>query len=281
MSTYMTPGGAGANMSIKEYSRKIEPALYNAMQFIPLIKERAEKIMDGLYVRRLGRVATQTMSTTNDGTTVTFSDLAPTAFQLSPAWVLAAAAYPDSAPRRHGDEIDPAYAANLTAALAAGLDTLVLAEIQAGTTTPIGDGSTSIDAAKLRAALTALETNSKRLVKAGLSELNVLLDTGQVGASLAIPEINNAYQRGDGKSPTVSGRISTGLGFKFDYTTLLASDGNGKHGAAFHGDAIHYGYNQRPKAEKQRYLKQTRLMSDAEIGFETIYQELLQPIRTA
>lgn len=281
MSTYMTPGGAGAELSLKEYARKIEPALYNAMQFIPQLKERAEKIRDTLYVRRLAAVSTSTLASTADGSSITFSDLNPSVFSLTPNWVIAAAAYPDSAPRRQGEEIDAAFAENLTAALAAGLDTLVLAEIQSATTTPVGNAAYDIDAAGLRSALATLETNSKRLVKAGLSELNLLLDTGQISPALAIPEINNAYQRGDGKAPTVSGRISTGLGFKFDFTTLLASDANGKHGAAFHGDAIHYGYNQRPKPEKQRYLKQNRLMADAEIGFETIYQELLVPIRTS
>lgn len=280
MSTYMTPGGAGANLSLKEYSRKIESALYNAMQFIPSIKERAEKIRDTLFVRRMGRVSTQQISSTGDGTGFTFSDLSPVVFQLTPVWIIAAAAFPDSSPRRLGEEIEPETVENLNASLAAGLDALVLAEIAAATTTPIGNAAYDIEAAGLRSALTALETNSKRLVKAGRSDINLLLSTSQIGASLAIPEINNAYQRGDGKAPTVSGRISKGLGFMFDYTTLCTTDANGVHGAAYHGDCIHYGYNQRPKPEKQRYLKQERFMADAEIGFETIYQELLQPIRT-
>ncbi len=280
MSTYMTPGGAGANLNITTYARKLEVALYDATEGWKYFKERAEKIMNGLIVRRLGRVSSSTLASTADGSSITFSDLAPVQFTLSPTWVIAAAAYPDSAPRRQGEEIDPAFADNLTGALGEGLDTLVLAEFQAGTTTPIGDGASDIDSAKLRAALTALDTNSKRTRQAGLANFVLLLDTGQQNPALAIPEITNAYQRGDGKAPTVSGRISTGLGFKFDFTTRLTSDANGKHGAAFYGDCIHTGFNKRPGVEKQRYLKQNRIMVDAEIGYETVYQELLQPIRT-
>lgn len=280
MSVTMTPGGAGAELNVRSWNRKIEPALYQKMQFIPTLSETT-KVMDGLYVRRLRPVAAQSLASTNDGTSFNLSDFDPVLYVLLPNWVLAAGGYSDASKWRQGDEIDPAFANNLNSALAVGLDTLVLAEIAVATATPIGDATYHIEAAGLRNALGALETNSKRHVTAGVTKLNLLLSTGEIPHSLSIPEINNAYQRGDGKSPTVSGRISTGLGFNFDFATHLVADGNGRHGAAYHGDCIQYGYNKRPAAERQRLRKQTILMADAEIGFETIYQEKLQPIRHA
>ena len=269
-----------SSLNKHNWARRIEPALYDSMLFIPTLDETAETINQQLTVRRLGRISTQTLADTNDGETFNFDTITPTAITLAPVWMIAAAAYADSAPRRQGDEIKPAYASNVEDALAAGLDYYMLSLIPSGTTTPIVNAAYNIDAAGLRSALAALVTNTKRKIKPG-DDINLLLDTGQVDDALSIPEITQAYQRGDGRSPLVSGRVSTGYGFSFAFTTLLTSDANGKHGAAYKGQAIQYGYNKRPSPEVQRYKKQTRLMADAEIAGNIIYNEMLQPIRTA
>lgn len=279
MSVVMLPGSTGSNLTIKGYSRTIEKALYNAMQALPRFKEKAEKIMNGLYVRRMGRATFQTLSGTAAGTGLTYSDLSPVVFQLEPQWLLVAAAWPDSAPRRMGVEIEPETKDNLNECMKAAIDFTALVEFTALTSTPYGGVASDIDTAILRNALTTLETNSRRRAKAG-DDLHLLLPTTQVGPSLAIPEITHAEQRGDGKGPLVTGKQSKGLGFAFDYTTLLTLDGNGYNGAAFHGDCIQYGWNQRAKPEKQRLEKQDRFFVDCEIGLETIYQELAVPIRT-
>jgi hypothetical protein len=144
----------------------------------------------------------------------------------------------------------------------------------------MGNNGYRIDAAGLRYGITQLATNSRRNVQPG-DEIYLLLDTGQIADALAIPEINRAMERGDGKSPQVTGRMTTGYGYKFNFTTLLASDGNGRHGVAWVPSAFQHGYNQRPKAEKQRYKKQSRLMADAEIAGNIIYHEKLFAFRTA
>ena len=276
----MTPN-ATSNLNITKWARRLEPALYDFMKFIPKTKEAAEQIMNGLYVRRLGAISTQNLADTEEGTGCTFSTITPTRILLSPSWIIAAVAYPDSSPRRQGDEINAAYAANVESALGAGLDAYGLAFIQSSvTTTPIGNAAYNIDAAGLRSAVAALATNSKLSVEPGDASVYLLLDPGQADDALAIPEINQAYQRGDGRSPQLSGKITTGYGLEIDFTTLLATDANGKHGAAFKGEFLQYGYNKRPSPEKQRYMKQTRIMADAEIGANVIYNELVVPIRT-
>lgn len=277
----MTPNATSA-LNIKEWARRIEPAVYDSMAFLPTLKEAAERIMDGLYVRRIGTVPVQTLADTNDGATFNFDTMTPTAILLSPSWILAAAAYPDSSPRRQGDEISAAYANNLNEALAAGLDAYVLAFIQSAVTTvPIGGAAYNIDAAGLRTAIQQLAGTSKRDIQPGDPGINLILHTNQIDDALAIPEVNQAYQRGDGRSPQLTGKITTGYGLNFMFSTLVKADANGFHGAAYKGEFMHYGYNQRPKPEKQRYLKQTRLTADAEIGANVVYNEYVQPIRTA
>lgn len=279
MSVVMLPGSTGANLTIKHYARTIEKALYNRMQALPRFKERAEKLLNGLYVRRMGRATSQTLNSTHPGTGITYSDLSPVLFQLEPVWLLAAAAWPDSSPRRMGGEIEPETKDNLNECIQSAIDFTVLGEFTAFSSTPYGGPASDIDTAILRNALTTLETNSRRRAKAG-DDLHLLLPTTQVGPSLAIPEITHAEQRGDGKGPLVTGKVAKGMGFMFDYTTLLTLDANGYNGAAFHGECIQYGWNQRAKPEKQRLEKQDRFFVDCEVGYETIYQELAVPIRT-
>lgn len=274
----MTPGSAGANLTIQNYARRIYAALYNRMKFIPNCDQTMEKIMNALILRRMGRVAVQTIASTGDGTGFDFSDLTPTQVTVSPSWIIAAAAMPDSMKRRGGDEIDAASAANLDKALSAGLDAYALTVVQASTTTPIGGAGYDIEPIGLRGAVQALNVNSEGNVEP--EEANLLLSATQIGASLNIPEINQAQQRGDGRSPLVSGRLSNGYGFSFAFSTLVATDGSGHWGVGWKKQGVVYGYNKTPGPEKQRYLKQDRYMADAEIGVKILYNELVQPVLT-
>lgn len=279
--TATTPGGAGSNLTVNRWQRGLGKALYDKQRFIPRLARTAEKIGNQLGVRRLSRVGYQTMSNTSDGTDVSFNDLAPTLTNITPTWVLTGAAYPDSMPRRmgDGDNIRGDYANNLTSALAAGLESIVLQNVVSATYT-IGNSSYNIEAAGMRYALALLTTNTRFDSQPG-DEINMILDAGQIAPSLAIPEINAAWQRGDGVSPQVTGKMSTGYGLTFMYTTLTASSGGAHYGAIWVPECISYNYNEDPTAEAQRFLKQTRLLEDAEIGSAIIYQERLIGVQTA
>ena len=275
------PGSTGEKLTVQRWKRGLGKALYDKQRFIPRLSETAEKIGYTLNVRRLGRVGVQTISSTSDGTDVTFSDLAPTNTTITPTWVLCGAAYPDSMPRRmgEGDNIKADYANNLNSALAAGLESIVLQNVVSATYT-VGNSGYSIEAAGLRYALGVLTSNTRFDSQPG-DQINLILDAGQIAPSLAIPEINQAWQRGDGTSPQVTGKLSLGYGLTFMYSTLVAQSGGSKYGAVWVPKCISYGYNENPNAETQRFLKQTRLMADAEIGSAIIYQERLIAVLTA
>lgn len=274
----MTPGSAGANLTIQNYQRKIWAALYNRMKFIPNSAQQMDKIYNSLIMRRMGRVATQTIASTGDGTGFDFSDLAPTTVTVTPAWIIAAAAMPDSMQRRGGDEIDPASVKNLNDSLAAGLDAYALTAVQAATTVPYGGAAYDIEPVGLRTVLQNLNVNSEGDVDAG--DAFMLLSATQIGKSLDIPEVNRANYRGDGENPLVGGKLATGYGFRFGFTTLCAHDGSGYWGVAWKKDGVVYGYNKTPGPEKQRYLKQSRFMADAEIGVKILYNEKVHPVLT-
>ena len=280
-STYVTPGGAGANLSIKKWKRKIEPALYDKPRAYTKFKETGESIMNQLAIRRLGRIAGQTLSSSNDGTSFDFQDLGPTVITLDPVWLMCPAAWPDSAPRRMGMEVGPAFRKNVEDALSAAIEYLGLSVATLTTATPLGNAGYSINAAGFRGVLQDVATDSHMAVEPGDAGMYMILNTSQIAACLDIPEVGQAYQGSGGKSPYISGITSDGAGWKVLFTTLATLDANGYNGLAWADDAIQYGYNKRPDVEDQRYLKQNRIMADAEVGFAIVYNEKCKAIRTA
>lgn len=282
-STYMTAGGAGANLTVKQWKRKLEPGLYDKMRGLPKFKETAETggIMNQLAIRRLGRIAGQTLTGSNDGTNFDFQDLAPTVVTIDPVWLICPAAWPDSAPRRMGMEVKAGFRKNVEDALSSALEYYALSVATLTTSTPLGNAAYNINAAGFRGLVRDIATDSKMNVEPGDAGMYVILDTSQIDSCLDIPEIGQAYQGAGGKSPIVSGITSLGAGWKVLFSTLCTADANGKNGLAWADDAIQYGYNKRPDIEDQRYLKQNRIMADAEIGVSVIYNEKCKAVRTA
>lgn len=277
MANELTPGStSGGYLTKQNWKRRILGALYETMDALPNFEGSAEKINDSLWVRRMGRVGSTTLSSTSTGTGLSPSDPSPTRIQIQPNWIIAYAQYPDSMPWRGGDEVKASVADTVESACAKGVDYLVTTQFASGTNT-YGNSGYDIEVVGLRAILQSIHTNSRQNAKAG--DLMLLLGTTQIGPALAIPEINNAYQRGDGSSPLVSGRMASGLGFKFGFSTNLYSDANGTHGAAFKKPAIQYGWNKEPNGETQRFEKATKVFCDAEIGANIVFNEMLVDIR--
>jgi hypothetical protein len=107
------------------------------------------------------------------------------------------------------------------------------------------------------------------------------LGTLQIDDAMSVPELTHANQRGDGQDPLVSGLISKGYGVNIDFTTLLNSDANGLHGCFWIPEGFGYYWNSQIKGEKQRYLKQTRVMADGHLGHAVIHNARAVDFRTA
>jgi len=273
-----TPGGTGANLTKTQYARGVEAAVYDKAKFLPLIQEW-ERGFNQLIVRKIAAGTGATLASTQDGTTMTFDSMGPTTITMSPTWLFTGRSYPDSLPWTAGEDIDADAAADCEGALAAYLDTQLLADV-ASLTANVGNNATDIDAALWRSALASLYNSAKVLAEPGKSDIQMLLGALQVDDVLSIPEFTNADQRGDGQNPLVSGMVSKGVGVRANFTTLLSSDGNGLHGVMFVRSAFGYFFNKRPSGERQRYLKQTRVMADCHVGHNIVHPSRAIDIRT-
>lgn len=268
----------GANLTMQEWQSSIEGAVYDKMRFLPKTKER-ERGYATLNVRKMGTVAGQTLATSSDGTNMSFDTMAPTVVTMVPAWYLAAHAYSDALPWTAGDGIDRAAADNVESSLAAYIETNYLAVV-ASLTNNIGNGAYDTDAAGWRAAVANLFNNAKVLGEPGSATIYGLLGALQHDDAMSIPEFTHADQRGDGQNPLVSGVIGKGNSVNLAFSTLLYTDANGSHGCVWVPSAFGYFYNKRPSGEKQRYLKQTRVMADAHIGFNIVHNSRAVDFRT-
>lgn len=267
-----------ANLSMQDWQNSIEGAVYDKMRFLPKTKER-ERGYAQLNVRKMGAVSGQTLAAGSNGADMTFDTMAPTTVPMIPAWYLTAHAYSDAVPWTAGEGIDRAAADNVESALAAYIETNYLA-IVASLTNNIGNGAYDTDAAGWRAAVGQLFQNSKVMGEPGRVTIHGLLGALQYDDAMSVPEITHADQRGDGQNPAVSGVLSKGYGVNIDFSTLLLSDATGLHGCVWVPSAFGYFYNKRPSGEKQRYLKQTRVMADAHIGFNIVQNARAIDFRT-
>lgn len=274
----MTVSGQGANVTVKNWKRTMLKALYDKMRLIPHCDMTAEALMGGLYVRRMGKVTAQQLATSQDGTTFNIDSAYPVATVITPQWILAATGYSDQVTRQVGTEIKQGSADTCNGALAAGCDNYI-SQLVASATYNSGGAGYSVEPVQLRAALQSIAVNSSQNAEEG--ELWAILSATQIAASLNVPEITQAIYRGDGTAPVVTGRLSNGYGFKFDYSTILYADAAGYHCPILKPDAISYGWNKQPDGEVQRYLKQVRVMADAEIGGAIIYPEMIVDMRTS
>jgi hypothetical protein len=275
---YDAPGGTGANLTKQAWADTVEPAVYDKARFLKKTKEYERGYVQ-LNVRKISAGTGQTIASTADGTGMTFDSMVPAVVTLTPAWLFIGHQYPDSLPWTSGDGIDAVAADDVERALAAYLENQQLADVQT-LTNYLGNAAYDTDAPGFRAAMAQLATTAKVEAQPGVSQIYGMLGTLQIDDAMSVPEITHAEQRGDGQNPLVSGLISKGFGAMIDFTTLLASDANGLHGVFWVREAFGYYFNKRISGEKQRYLKQTRVMADAHFAHAVIHNARAVGFRT-
>jgi hypothetical protein len=144
----------------------------------------------------------------------------------------------------------------------------------------LGSNAYDIDAAGIRAGLAVLRTNALIEALIGSAQIFGLFYALQHDDVMSVPEFTHAEQRGDGQNPLVSGVIGKGNAIEFEFSTLQANDPNGRHNPIWVRSAFGYYYNSRPKAETQRYKKQTRVFADAQLAHNILFQQRFVDVRT-
>lgn len=273
------PGSApGSALTQQEWNDTILAALYERQWFLP----RTTKMKRGynqLNFPKMGIVSGQTLTSTQDGTTMNLDSMSPTVGNMTPSWFFAGHAYPDSLEWRSVDGIPAAAAANAENSLAAYIEQQYLNDVASGTNY-LGGVAYDADAAGIRAAVATLRTNALQLGDPGSVDMFGLFYSLQHDDLMSIPEFTHADMRGDGSNPLVSGMFGKGNGVTFNLSTLQASDANGRHNPIWVRSAFGYYYNSPPRGEKQRYLAQNRVFAQTDFAHGIMFNNRFVDART-
>ncbi len=276
-----TASSASGTLEKKIWQDTFESAVYDRQWFLKRTTKR-DRGFSQLTIRKIASATGQTIATTSDGDTgISFDSMAATPVTMTPAWYLCAHAYSDAAAWISADDsvIDRGAADNVERALAAYIETQYLADVASGTNF-LGNAAYDVDAAGLRAAVATLMNNAPSLGYPEDAQIYGLFPALQHDDAMSIPELTHADQRGDGQNPLVSGVIGKGNAIEFGFSTLHASDANGKHSPIWIKTAFGYFYNKTPGGETQRYKKQTRVFADAHFGHNIVFNPRFVDIRT-
>jgi hypothetical protein len=277
-----TPGGApGSNLNMQKWQDTIEAAVYDKQRFLPRTTPK-ERGFYTLNIRKMGLFSGVTAGGTEDGVTApaVFQSGNPSNVTFVPSWLMVPTAFPDSVLWVAGENVSPAYADGVEMALAAYIDNQYLQDV-ASVTANIGNAGYDIDKAGWDAASAQLATNAKVLamLEDG-AQVEGILGTQQKDDLMNVEQFTHANVRGDGQNPSVSGVIGKGDGVRVQFSTLLYSDANGLHGCMWVPTAFSYFYNQKPQVEKQRYLKQNRIVADCHFAHNILHNARAIDLRT-
>lgn len=259
----------GSYLNKQEWQDSIEAAVYDKTRFLRRTRE-AMRPYDLLNIRKFAAGVGQIVSANSEGTDMTFASFPTNPVTLDPTWYFFGHAWPDSLEFVSGAEIKRGAADDVERGIAAYLENQALA-LPASLTNFVGNNTYDVDAAGFRAAVATLFNAGKIETEPGQAQIFGLLGALQHDDAMSIPEFTHADQRGDGQNPNVSGVIGKGNGVNLMFSTLLNSDANGLHGVIWVREAFAHAWNSRIKVETQRYLKQTRVMADAHLGFTIVH----------
>jgi hypothetical protein len=194
----------------------------------------------------------------------------PSSTPITPNWLFAGHAYPDSLVWRSVEGIPEAAATNAENSLAAFIESQALVDVGTGTNT-IGGVGVDADAAIVRAIVATLRNNALLEADPGSSDIYGLVFALQHDDLMSVPEFTSAEQRGDGSNPLVSGMFGKGNGVTFQLSTLQLNDANGRHNPFWVRSAFGYYYNSPPRGERQRLLAQNRVFAQTDFAHGVIF----------
>src|SRR3990172_1908945 len=256
--TLIAPG-TNTGLNIEKWSRTVQFATYQAMQFIPTIEE-GDRPYSLLHDRKYARVAAATFSRTASGVDLTYVNPIGTPVTFLPAASVVPVAWAETFNSELDINLNSELVSNLEGALAESTEQTRLADVVA-LTKKISD--TGVTAPMLRKAMARLagNTNGYAMVgKKGGPTIYGGFHTNQYPNLANIPEVNSAEMRGDSENPYVRGIWAKGFGFSLWLNTVITQDANGWHKVLYVPSAFRIAWNTRTLIKRQDDELQNRLI---------------------
>lgn len=273
--TAITPGGTTA-WNEQVWERKFEAATYQNMKLIPVIEEH-ERLWGILNVRKAARITGGTLSTTSDGTGLTYLNPLGTSVTLTAAANAVPVAWSD--PEEHQVNLNfELLAREIEASLAELTESGVAANIASFTQAL---SSASITAPVLRQAVARLGGNTNGMaLPGGKEQVFGFFSHTQLPALTEIPEFNAADMRGDSENPYVKGIWMKAGGVMGLISTVVYNDGTAWHNAVLHPTALGISWNKRSYVKKDQTELTNRRIGYNNLGSNVVHDLRAVPIRT-
>ena len=285
---YMPGTSQPGNLALKDmWDAEIKSHPYEESVICALLDRPngVEKAGNQLWVRILPRFTAQTLTGTQEGTTLNYFAGAVERVAIVPVFSYSAAQVPDHLTSK----LTSADSGNLLAGFRRGMMKAVQAafDVDAGT---LGTGfsnalglPSNLDQSMLLAGKGLLVTNAKEFVNfnSGSPNINLVYHPSQMQYVDAIVGIMHAYARGDKSNPTVSGVVHDAWGLHLVETGNIYTAAGVAYNMLFTKEAGVAAYNLEVKMkDPQQFEAVTRYICEGEAGFDEQFDEAGVTFRT-
>lgn len=261
----LTPSGT-TGFNLQSWQRGFEEATYQKKVFIPTIDDYGLRPYGIGNVRKKRRMFGSTLPQSNDGASLTASNLADTAITLTPVGSYVMVQWSENEDAQIDANLDAEAQGDVEMALAESTETNVLANVQSLTQFMSQAG---VDPTMLRQAMGRLVGNTNGVAMPGTPgapEIYGIFTNRQMPNLVAIPEVNQANFRGDSENPYVKGIWVKGFGFTLMISTVIANDANGDHNCLYIASAFVIGWNVRSRIKRQDFELTNKLIAFNNVG---------------
>jgi hypothetical protein len=278
MATTLVPG-THTGLDFNAYQRRVEPATYQMMEFIPSIEE-GDRPYNQLTVDKWTRVSSTELTQTTGGDTedLTYAVIIGTPITVTTLGHYVAIAWSQNMEAQTRASLEEAKD-DMIRALAEGTDTTALEAVSGGT-----QNMSQADAlaANLRQGIGRLAGNTNGMAMPGNDKpvIHGIFTHKQYPNLVAIPEVNSAEMRGDSENPFVKGVWVKGFGFVLHLTTVIENDANGDHNCLYIPSAFVVAWNQKSFARQEINALEHHLIIYNNVGTAIKHDERLIDFRT-
>ena len=259
----ITPGGT-TGWNITTFRKKIAPATYQEMVFIPMIEDYGMKLGTTGTIRKAQRMVTTVLGQSAEGNGLTPAALVDTAATLSAAGNYVMVEWSENEKAQMDLAINTLASGEVERAIGEGSDTIALVSVASGTQNMSQAG---VDMTGLNQALGRLGMNTNGEAAPGKAQIYAIFSFTQLPNLQAIPQYNSAEMRGDSENPYVKGVWMRGGGVLLNLSSAVYQDVNGWHNPIFIREAFQIGWNtDRAEVESQKFELKNKVIGFNNFG---------------
>lgn len=232
--------------------------------------EGVEKMLGGLYVRRVAAIAAAVANA--DGTPVTYTANTEQAILISPVWAIAGVQIARSVYNQMDQSPENPYRKQLALGVAAYVDQQAAVLAASFATNQAGNGSANIDYTTMLDIVWKIGQASMNHWQPGKTPMWMTIHPTQGKYLGSQMNLIADYIRGDGETPVATGWVLKATGCNMKESGNVYQAGGLTYNIVHTADACVLAYNEQPTVlPPQEFDASTKIICTTEFGVKTIY----------